>query len=34
VYGIDQDFGVFRIGVLVDAVSEVEDMAAAVSVVG
>ena len=33
-YGIDQNFSVFRIGVLVDAVSEVEYMAAAVAVVG
>ncbi len=33
VYGIDQDFGVFGVGVLVDAVAEVEYMAAAVSVV-
>ena len=32
-YGIDQNFSVFRIGVLVDAVSEVEYMAAAVAVV-
>ena len=34
VYGIDQNFGVFGVGVLVDAVAEVEYMAAAVAVVG
>ena len=34
VYGIDQNFSVFRICVLVDAVAEVEYMAAAVAVVG
>ena len=33
-YGIDQNFGVFWIGVLVDAVAEVEYMAAAVAVFG
>ena len=33
-YGIDQNFGVFGVGVLVDAMAEVEYMAAAVAVVG
>ena len=33
-YGIDQNFGVFGVGVLVDAVAEVEYIAAAVAVVG